>query len=217
MNPREAEDSGYAPRTLLRRTIKGLLVGAAVAVPAGARADLNLVPGMTPAQASAASDTQQIYNYFSAQTNLTPDQQALFDTARELVQTSNEQQGSGPTVFSLGLTVQGLRNALQWVAAEELGTPGTMATKTTSGQLSSVAARLSALKFGVTGFNVNMSDSGFGLPDGRTLALAPGGGPPQGGGAGADGSGECLQQAGRLHQRLPRLRQPVALRRGRRL
>lgn len=162
---------------------------------AGARADLTLVPGMTPAQASAASDTQQIYNYFLGQTNLTPDQQALFNTARELVQTSNEQQGSGPTVFSLGLTVQGLRNALQWVAAEELGTPGTMATKTTSGQLSSVAARLTALKFGVTGFNVNMSDSGFGLPDGRTLALAPGG-VPQGGGAGADAAGNAFSKLG---------------------
>lgn len=136
-----------------------LALAICMAAPAGAWADLNLVPGMTPVEASAAAGSQLVYNTLLNRTNLTPDQQQLFNAVRELVETSNEQQGVGPTQYSLGLTVQGLQKALQWVAAEELTTPGTLATKTSSGQLASIASRFAALRHGISGFRTSLMDN----------------------------------------------------------
>jgi hypothetical protein len=76
----------------------------------------------------------------------------VYLNARELVHTANELQGSGPTVASLGLDLEGLGLALRWTAAEELSAQGSMATEFANGQLSSLAGRLSALRFGSTGF-----------------------------------------------------------------
>src|SRR5690606_6522947 len=76
----------------------------------------------------------------------------VYLNARELVHTANELQGSGPTVSSLGLDLEGLGLALRWTAAEELSAQGSMATEFANGQLSSLAGRLSALRFGSTGF-----------------------------------------------------------------
>src|SRR5690606_19273533 len=42
----------------------------------------------------------------------------VYLNARELVHTANELQGSGPTVSSLGLDLEGLGLALRWTAAE---------------------------------------------------------------------------------------------------
>ena len=145
--------------------------------PFAAYADLNLVPDMTPAQASAAAGTQRVYDTLRVRTtdesaSLTADEQGLFDIARELVETSNEQQGSGPTQFSLGLTVDDLRNALQWVAAEELATPGTLATKTSSGQLASLAARFTAVRRGATGFRTSLLNDGGSRAWPRPIMLA---------------------------------------------
>jgi uncharacterized protein YhjY with autotransporter beta-barrel domain len=145
---------------LVRRCACGIPgLALSIVAPTAAWADLNSVPGMTPAEASAAAGTQLVYETLLNRSNLTPDQQRLFETVRELVETSNEQQGSGPTQFSLGLTVDGLRKALQWVAAEELTTPGTLATKTSSGQLANVAARFTALRHGVTGFRTSLMNN----------------------------------------------------------
>ena len=148
--------------------------------PFAAQADLNLVPDMTPAQASAAAGTQRVYEVLlsrASSTNnetatLTADEQSLFEIARELVETSNEQQGSGSAQFSLGLTVEGLRNALQWVAAEELATPGTLATKTSSGQLTSLAARFTAVRRGATGFRTSLLNDGWNSARSRPIMLA---------------------------------------------
>jgi hypothetical protein len=76
----------------------------------------------------------------------------VYVNARELVHTANEIQGQGPTIASLGLDQEGLGLALRWTAAEELAAQGSMATQFANGQLSSLAARLTALRFGVTGF-----------------------------------------------------------------
>jgi len=168
-----------------RITLGAVAAGIITLAPLSARADLTDVPGLTPAEASAAAGTQAVYTALlnkSSTTTLTSGEQSLFELTRELVQTANEQQGTGPTQFSLGLTVEGLSKALQWVAAEELTTPGTMATKTTSGQLTSVSARLTALKLGATGFHMSMQDNG--LPD-TALAMNPDD-PRGGGGASAD-------------------------------
>ena len=175
-SPRHAVEVGKSRSPhdgLARRRVGGMLgVASFILAPAAARADLNLVPGMTPAEASAAAGSQLVYETLLNSTNLTPDQQRLFETVRSLVEASNEQQGSGSTQFSLGLTVEGLRKALQWVAAEELTTPGTLATKTSSGQLASVAARFTSLRHGVTGFRTSLLNSDPNNPGQIMLASA---------------------------------------------
>lgn len=159
------------------RTTRDLPIALIILAPLAAHANLNLVPGLMPAQASAAAGTQLVYNTLSSRGSLTPGEQSLFELTRELVETSNEQQGSGPTQFSLGLTVEGLQKALQWVAAEELTTPGTMASKTSSGQLASLAARFTAIRHGVTGFQVSLlNDEPFDFKHAPLmLAMGPGG------------------------------------------
>ncbi|HEU4618540.1 MAG TPA: autotransporter outer membrane beta-barrel domain-containing protein [Gammaproteobacteria bacterium] len=82
----------------------------------------------------------------------TPDAFFVYLNARELVHTANELQGQGPTIASLGLDQEGLGLALRWTAAEELAAQGSMATQFANSQLSTLAARLTALSFGAAGF-----------------------------------------------------------------
>lgn len=76
----------------------------------------------------------------------------VYLNARELFQTANEIQGQGPTISSLHLDQEGLGLALRWTAAEELAAQGSMATEFANSQLSTLAARLTALRFGSVGF-----------------------------------------------------------------
>lgn len=88
----------------------------------------------------------------------------VFENVRELVQSANELLNNGqPTFYSLHTNNQGLGFALRWTAGENLAAPGSVATQFANGQLSSVAARVDALRLGASGFVVN----GFNLqPDG---------------------------------------------------
>ncbi|VAW83999.1 hypothetical protein MNBD_GAMMA16-201 [hydrothermal vent metagenome] len=118
-------------------------------IPSTAFADLIDIPGMNEAQASAAAMTQNICPRMAAiQPSLTASQTTLFETCRALVQTSNEQQGSGNTAFSLGYDEAQLRNVLQDIAHEEVGVNGTVATDVLDNQFANVASRLSALHSG---------------------------------------------------------------------
>src|SRR5690606_8718070 len=76
----------------------------------------------------------------------------VYLNARELVHSANELQGQGPTIASLGVDQEGLGTALRWTAAEEVAAQGSMATEFANGQLSPLAARISALRFGAAGF-----------------------------------------------------------------
>jgi uncharacterized protein YhjY with autotransporter beta-barrel domain len=78
----------------------------------------------------------------------------VYLNARELVHTANEIRGSGASVASLGQDLEGLGKALRWTAAEELAVQGSMGTQFANGQLSNLAARLSALRFGAGGFSI---------------------------------------------------------------
>lgn len=78
----------------------------------------------------------------------------VYLNARELVQTANEIRGSGASVASLGLDIEGLGKALRWTAAEEFAVQSSMATEFSNGQLSNLAARLSALRFGAGGAGI---------------------------------------------------------------
>ena len=82
----------------------------------------------------------------------TADAFAVYIVTRELVHTANELVGSGPTASSLNLDLEGLGLALRWTAAEEFAAQASMATDFANGQLSNLASRLSALRFGSRGF-----------------------------------------------------------------
>jgi uncharacterized protein with beta-barrel porin domain len=114
----------------------------------------------------------------------------VFSNLRSLVQTANALLGNGgPTRYSLNLTNEGLGFALRWTATEELSAPGTAASQFSRGQAASLASRITALRFGATGFTA------FGVPvapEGGALSAANSGlgwagGAARGGSAGADG------------------------------
>jgi uncharacterized protein YhjY with autotransporter beta-barrel domain len=103
----------------------------------------------------------------------------VFSNLRALVQTANALLGNGqPTRYSLNLNADGLGNAFRWTAAEELSAPGTAATQFTKAQSASVASRITALRFGATGFSVaGMPMDPAGAPGlAATLPQARGGG-----------------------------------------
>ena len=109
----------------------------------------------------------------------------VYLTIRELVHSANELLGEGPTVASLGLNQQDLGGALRWTAAEELAVQGSMATQFSNSQLSNLAGRINALRFGTRGFSI------AGLQDIRehgepVLAQIERTDTPRGGGASAD-------------------------------
>ena len=110
---------------------------------------------------------------------------SVYLTIRELVHSANEITGRGPTAASLGLDQTALGTALRWTAAEELAAQGSAASEFANNQLSNLAARLNALRFGARGFTV----AGFYDPAGNAEGmLAANADRPRGGGASADGS-----------------------------
>jgi uncharacterized protein YhjY with autotransporter beta-barrel domain len=121
------------------------------------------------------------------------DQFFAYLVARELVHTANELRGQGgPTVASLGLDQEGLGLALRWTAAEEFAAQGSMATEFANGQLSNLAARMSALRYGAGGFGItNLHD-----PGGQIELFAGGGGRRGGGAAADDATGETYSPWG---------------------
>lgn len=108
---------------------------------------LDQIPSPTYADLSAAG-----YGGAGPGPLCTPDAFFAYVNARELFHTANELQGEGPTIASLHLDQEGLGRALRWTAAEELAAQGSMATQFANSQLSTLAARLTALQFGAVGF-----------------------------------------------------------------
>lgn len=85
-------------------------------------------------------------------TGCTDDRFFVYLNSRELVHTANEIRGDGADVASLGSDLTGLGLALRWTAAEELAAQSSMATEFANNQLSNLAARLNALRFGSASF-----------------------------------------------------------------
>ncbi len=118
------------------------------------------------------------------------DQQAVFDEARELVDTAADILGTGTGQFSLGLDDEGLGNALRWTAAEEVLAQGRAATDFSNGQMTGATNRITALRYGARGFSIagiqGMPTSD--LPDFPEHATL--------GAAGEEGGGETLAKFG---------------------
>lgn len=139
-----------------------LIASVSLCIASGARADLNQVTGMTPVQQPVAATIQEICPKMGVQAStLTAPQTLLLGSCRKLVQTSNDIQGSGLSVQSLGLSESELRGALQGVAPEEMNAQDR--TRALS-NASPIGARLLALRRGAGGgllanasFNLNGS------------------------------------------------------------
>lgn len=94
--------------------------------------------------------------------NCTVPESGIFDEVRELVETANELLANGgPVGFSLGLDQEGLGDALRWTAAEEVSAKGRATTDFANGQNANVTSRITALRYGATGFSIAGLD---GLP-----------------------------------------------------
>jgi uncharacterized protein YhjY with autotransporter beta-barrel domain len=180
-----------------------IVAGACTLLSGRAQADLTdpeILTPLNPLEELAAQANQTAFNLITADPDgpngpLTPvcdpDQRvaagactgnvfAAFENIRELVHTSNELVGNGPTTFSLGLDIEGLGFALRWTAAEELAAQGSTATEFSNSQLHSLASRISALRFGARGFRTVANRSGS---DTRVVRAENA---PLGGGAAAD-------------------------------
>ncbi|MFT7561812.1 MAG: hypothetical protein ACI93R_003743, partial [Flavobacteriales bacterium] len=72
----------------------------------------------------------------------------IFSNVREIIHTGNELTGSGPNLFSLGSSAEGLGFALRWLAAEEFAAQGDMSSDFVSAQVSGLSSRMTALRFG---------------------------------------------------------------------
>jgi len=158
-----------------------------------AKADLSLIPNTDQLEASTANSLQDMYTQYSGFLTVTfgptfnPDvvteaqlqaafvsigktatEAELFASIRELVHTSNEQQGTGPTIYTLTLDNEGILAALRWFTNEEVSTAGTLSTNTSATQVTNVIARLTALRNGASGFSV----AGLKMPGDTRTVLA---------------------------------------------
>ena len=107
----------------------------------------------------------------------------VFQNARELVHTANDlANNGGPTQYSLGLDLQGLGFALRWTSGEEFAAQGSLSNNFVNGQLSGLASRITALRYGARGFMLG----GYGDFNNVQVAAADLNG-QTGGGASADG------------------------------
>jgi uncharacterized protein YhjY with autotransporter beta-barrel domain len=157
-------------------------------MPMSAHADLNTLTANNPAfddleRAAAAANHSAIdalnplcVTGPGATCNVA--QFGVFESTRELVHTANDLEAAGDaTRFSLRLDQRGLGDALRWTAAEEVTAQGTIAKKFANGQLANVNNRMTALRFGATGFSITglggMPASHIaGLSDGDELGTA---------------------------------------------
>ncbi|MCP4408481.1 MAG: autotransporter outer membrane beta-barrel domain-containing protein [Gammaproteobacteria bacterium] len=145
-----------------------------------AQADLREIPGQNEVQSGLADAIQTVVcpDLFIAGVDINgsdPDAQ-LFRTCNAMIHTSNENQGTGPTGNSLGISDAELLGALQDIAHEEAITQGTMATETSSAQQVNIGVRISellgrvpsvslaGLRYKMDGRQVKASSLGFSSP-----------------------------------------------------
>lgn len=150
------------------------------------QSDIGAIPGLTESQQTTGRAIQEVWaRLFGLREQLDPAQQDMFDRCRELVQTSNFQQGVGPTAFRVEdiETAEELAAAIQEVSQVELISQKTGAIESASGQFTNIAARLQAVRLGVTGITL----AGFGPTLYSTPRHTASYTLPQGGGASADG------------------------------
>ena len=167
------------------------LLAAALAMDAGA--DLTDLTFQSELESLAARSNQATYDQLKQSTGCDDIQDAatrtcaggtfiVWKNVRELVHTANDLTGSGPTKFSLNQRADQLGFTLRWTAAEEFASQGAMSSNFINGQLSGLAARITAIRTGSTGFRLGQAGTG----SYEQVAGQPAGRAALGGGASAD-------------------------------
>ena len=182
---------GVAPRGAL------VMLALMASVPMAARADLTdprILAQLNALESAAARANQATYDALLGVCAAGPgpacpdDVFRVFTETRELVHTANELLGSGDTTFSLALDIDGLGFALRWTAAEEMAAQGSMTTEFAASQISALSARISALRWGVSGprmtRQIQSGDGAIRVANSGPLAI--------GGGASADADAERI-------------------------
>lgn len=78
----------------------------------------------------------------------------LFGRCGDMVHNANALLGSGPTTFSLGLTADRLKGALNEIAHDETAAQGTNSTQNTEIQSENLTGRLASLRGGAKGISI---------------------------------------------------------------
>jgi uncharacterized protein YhjY with autotransporter beta-barrel domain len=165
-----------------------LLAGAAAMAQSTSLTDLAARSNFNALERAAANANQATYNQLFNPCSqgigtCSAGDRVVFENTRELVETANELLGSGSTQYSLGLDTENLGFALRWTAAEELAAQGSSTTKFAANQLSALATRVAALRWGVQGLRrAGNDDKDSDVLVAKTPAITYG----SGGGAGAD-------------------------------
>lgn len=139
----------------------------------GSLVDLAEAADFNALERAAARANQATYNQLvglcsnGAGTQCSEGDLIVFENTRELVETANELLGSGSTRYSLGLDAEGLGFSLRWTAAEEMAGQGSATTRFAASQLSSLATRLSVLRWGISGLRTVQNSN-----DDRDILLA---------------------------------------------
>ncbi|HEY4366081.1 MAG TPA: autotransporter outer membrane beta-barrel domain-containing protein [Steroidobacteraceae bacterium] len=175
----------------------GLVGAAPVALSqvTGSLVDVASAGNFNALERAAALANQATYNQLvttcGVGQNCSPGDLVVFENTRELVDTANELLGSGSTQFSLGLDSEGLGFALRWTAAEEMAAQGSSTTKFAASQLSALATRIAALRWGVKGLRrADASELSSDTRMARNRDDDISGGGSGGGGASADATGD---------------------------
>lgn len=116
------------------------------------QSDLGAIPGMTESQSITGKAIKEVWEpLFGKDDQLNAEQKDMFDRCRELVQTSNFQQGVGPTAFKIEeiQTNEQLAAAVQQVSQVAKLSQMTGAVKSASAQFTNIGAHLLELRQGV--------------------------------------------------------------------
>lgn len=116
---------------------------------------LTQLPGLTAIQQPTANAIQTVCGQLAILPGKTSEQTKLFESCRKMVQTANAlaPQTETPTGYSLGLTNEQLRTAVQAAAPEEVGTMASGSLKSSAGA-NPVGGRLAVLRAGGRGFTL---------------------------------------------------------------
>jgi len=166
-----------------------LLFVAVLPLGPAAAGELILAPGLTAPQRSMAAAIDVVCPRLLAAGLATQDSAAgdLTRRCREMRQTANALQGTGPTAFSLGLTNAQLTNTLGLLTPEEAAAQGRSAFNVEVSPFRTIAGRLSALRQGARGIiagDLRLDLDGKAVAGSRPLGLDD-----RGGGASADAAG----------------------------
>lgn len=139
--------------------------------PAAAQGPLDRLGGQNDAQRDMARSIDKVCPALVAmEDDLSGAAEQLKNICRAMVQTANGILGTGSDEFSLDLDQDQVNDALQSINGEELQNPQQQITEIRDTMISSLTARIDAIRTGTVGPGISLA--GFGVSDGERLLAA---------------------------------------------